>query len=95
MEDSEVAKRCKHALEDMHASASEAPTMAVCVPTAIKCSNGSVFPSKVGRWGVLKPSGTRVSHNTCDRGWDSMISSSFSCPVALFAFSCSIAATLA
>ncbi|MCI39355.1 hypothetical protein A2U01_0060586, partial [Trifolium medium] len=60
--------------------------MVVCVPTTIRCSNGSVFPSKVGRWGVLKPSGTRVSHRTCDRGWDSTISSSSSCSVALFSF---------
>ncbi|MCI40539.1 hypothetical protein A2U01_0061772, partial [Trifolium medium] len=69
----------------LHFRCSEAPMMAVWVPTAIKCSSGSVFPSNEGRWGVLKLSGTLASHRACARGWASTISSSSSCSTAFFA----------
>ncbi|MCI34788.1 hypothetical protein A2U01_0056009, partial [Trifolium medium] len=32
----------------LHFKCSVAPVMAVCVPTAIKCSEGSDFPSNTG-----------------------------------------------
>jgi hypothetical protein len=47
---------------NLHFRWSAAPMIAVCVPTAIKCSEGSGFPSNAGRCGVLKFSGTLVSH---------------------------------
>ena len=52
----------------LHFRCSAAPMMAVCVPTAIRCSVGSVFPSNVGRCDVLKFFGTLASHKACARG---------------------------
>ncbi|KAK2402638.1 hypothetical protein QL285_052139 [Trifolium repens] len=45
----------------LHFKCSSAPIMEVCVPTAIKCSRGPVFPSKLGSWGILKFAGTCAS----------------------------------
>ncbi|MCI74299.1 hypothetical protein A2U01_0095563, partial [Trifolium medium] len=46
----------------LHFKCSAALMMAVWVPTAIKCSEGSDFQSNTGRCGVLKFSGTLAFH---------------------------------